>query len=179
MGPDFATQQTRIAGNLKCAWQSKTSQTSEKEYITVRCKDTKSYCGRRIDGTAVGGYAWTYSGFITTSPSARPSSPWTLGTNINEVEQELASGSTRMAKDRTWLRSTGQFFLHELMHTHIANGDDEPHIIDEYVVPTPEGEKHGTNDVKAQNSGRRRGNVLIADSTVLRVARWRKRLQYK
>lgn len=42
MGPDFASQQTRIAGNLKRVFQFKTSQTSDKTYITVSYKDTKS-----------------------------------------------------------------------------------------------------------------------------------------
>jgi len=35
------------------------------------------------------------------------------------------------------------------MHTRIANGADEPHIIDEYVNPIPKGEKPGTRDFKA------------------------------
>ncbi|PMD53955.1 uncharacterized protein K444DRAFT_699591 [Hyaloscypha bicolor E] len=55
----------------------------------------------------------------------------------------------KFATDMTWLQNTGQFFLHELMHTRIANGADEPHITDEYVAPIPEGEKPGTNDIKA------------------------------
>lgn len=153
MGPDFASQQTRIAGNLKRAWQFKTSQTSEKQYITVSCKDTKGLCGRKIEGKAVGGYAWTYSGwasyyyYITLCPTFFELE--TLNTKINVVEQELASGSTRMAKDMTWLTSSGQFLLHEMMHTRIADGGVEPHIIDEYVAPIPADEKHGTNDVKA------------------------------
>jgi hypothetical protein len=49
----------------------------------------------------------------------------------------------------TWLRTTGQFFLHEMMHTRIADGGVEPHIIDEYVVAIPAGEKPGANDIKA------------------------------
>jgi hypothetical protein len=36
-----------------------------------------------------------------------------------------------------------------MMHTRIADGGVELHIIDEYVVPIPDGEKPGTNDVKA------------------------------
>jgi hypothetical protein len=50
------------------------------------------------------------------------------------VEAELATGVTTMARDMTWLMTSGQFFLHEIMHTRIANGKDEPHIIDEWVV---------------------------------------------
>jgi hypothetical protein len=152
MGPDFASQQNRISGNLERAWQFKTDKTSEKEYITVSCKDTKNLCGRKIDGKAVGGYAWTYSGwvyyyhYITLCPAFF--SLDTLDKKLNDVEQELGSGSKRMATDMTWLRSTGQFFLHEMMHTRIASGN-EPHIIDEYVAKIPDGEKPGTNDVKA------------------------------
>ena len=152
MGPDFASQQSRISGNLKRAWQFKTDKTSEKEYITVSCKDTDNICGQKIDGKAVGGYAWTYEGwlynyyYITLCPTFFTLD--TLDKKLNDVEQELGRGNKRMATDMTWLRSTGQFFLHEMMHTKIANGG-EPHIIDEYVIKIPDGEKPGTNDVKA------------------------------
>ena len=46
IGRDFASQQTRIAGNFKRAWQFKTPATSTKEYITVSYKDTKNFCGK-------------------------------------------------------------------------------------------------------------------------------------
>lgn len=138
---------------MKRVWQFKTSKTSKKAYITVSCKDTKGYCGRTVEGKGVGGYAWTYSGYtgyyqyITLCPVFFGLD--TLDTKINEVEQELAKVSTTMAKDMTWLRSTGQYFLHEMMHTRIADGGVEPHITDEYVVPIPKGEEPGTNDVRA------------------------------
>lgn len=153
MGPDFASQQTRIAGNLKRVSQFKTSQTSEKAYITVSCNDTKKLCPKTIGGKGVGGYAWTYPGwfgyyyYITVCPVFFTID--TLSSKINDVQQELASGSTRMATDMTWLRTTGEVFLHELMHTRIADGGVEPHIVDEYVAPIPKGEVPGTNDVKA------------------------------
>ncbi len=54
-----------------------------------------------------------------------------------------------MAKDMIWLRSTGRFFLHEMMHTRIASGSVEPHIIDGYVAPIPGGENHDTNVLRA------------------------------
>ena len=153
MGPDFASQSARIAGNLKRAWQFKTSKTSDSAYITTSCTDTKNWCGKMIDGKAVGGYAWTYNGwwayytYITLCPTFFTLD--TLSSKINDVEQDLASGSTKMAKDMTWLRSTGQFFLHEMMNTRNAYGGVEPHIIDEYVAPIPSGESPGTNDIKA------------------------------
>ena len=153
IGPDFASQQTRIAGNLKRASQFKTSATSTKEYITVSCKDTKGFCGKKIGGKGVGGYAWTYSGwtayynYITLCP------PFflldTLATQLENVEKDLASGSTKLASDMTWLTSTGQFFLHEIMHTRIADGGVEPHITDEYVAPTPPDTKPDPSDVLA------------------------------
>jgi len=153
MGPDFASQQTRTAGNLKRVFQSKTSQTSDKMYITVSYKNINSICYQTIESKAVGGYAWTYNGwlayyhYITLCPTFFYLD--TLDTNINDVRQELASDSTRMAKDMTWLRSTGQFFLHEMMHTRIASGSVELYIIDEYVAPIPGGEIHDTNDLRA------------------------------
>lgn len=41
------------------------------------------------------------------------------------------------ASNMDWLKTSGQFFLHEMMHTRLATGADsvEPHIIDEYVSP--------------------------------------------
>jgi hypothetical protein len=35
-----------------------------------------------------------------------------------------------------------------MMHTRIADGGVEPHIIDEYVVAIPVGEKPVANDIK-------------------------------
>ena len=152
MGPDFASQQNRIAGNLKRAWQFKTSSTSEKEYITTSCKDTKNLCGRTIEGKGVGGYAWTYSGwfyyyhYITLCPTFFTLE--TLSDKVDEIEADLASGNTDKARDMRYLKNTGQFFLHEMMHTRIADGGVEPHIIDEYVIDL-KGEKPGMNDVRA------------------------------
>jgi len=104
MGPDYTSQQTRISGNFKRAWQFKTSQTSGNDYITVSYKDTKNYCNKIINGKAVGGYAWTYSGWLfyyhyITLWSAFFSLD-TLATKIGDVEKDLASGSTRMALPR-------------------------------------------------------------------------------
>lgn len=153
MGPDYASQQGRIAGNLKRVPQFKTGSTSNSAYITTSCKDTKNLCKLKINGKAVAGYAWTYNGwwayyhYITLCPPFFTLD--SLSKKIGEIEEDLASGSTTKAGDMRYLRSTGQFFLLEMMHTRIADGRVEPHIIDEYVVPIPAGEKPGTNDVKA------------------------------
>ena len=40
-------------------------------------------------------------------------------------------------------------FLHEMMHTRIADGEKEPHITDEYVDPIPDGELPGAGDKQA------------------------------
>ena len=152
MGPDFPTQQNRIAGNLKRAWQFKTGSTSAKEYITTSCKDTKGLCGRTIEGKSVGGYAWTYNGwfayyhYITLCPTFFTLE--TLSDKVEEIEADLASGKTEKASDMRYLSNTGQFFLHEMMHTRVADGGVEPHIIDEYVTDL-KGERPGTNDVRA------------------------------
>ena len=157
MGPDYASQQGRIAGNLKRAWQFKTDSTSDSAYITTSCKDTKNLCNLQIDGKGVGGYAWTYDGwwayyhYITLCPPFF--SLDSLSDKLDEIEGDLASGSTTKASDMRYLKSTGQFFLHEMMHTRIADGGVEPHIIDEYVVPIPAGEKPGTKDRKAYGPG--------------------------
>lgn len=140
MGSDWRAQQSRLSGNLKRVADFKTGKTSNKAYITVSCNDKDKLCPTKIPGKpqkGVGGYAWTYSGwfgyyhYITLCPTFFTMD--TLGTKINQVEQDLAKGSTKMAKDMEWLRSSGQMFLHEMMHTRIADGGVEPHITDEYV----------------------------------------------
>jgi hypothetical protein len=151
MGPDYSSQQARISGNLKRVANFKTSETSGRQYITVSCKDTKNLCNKKIDNKAVGGYAWTKRWvfdyyYITLCPVFFQLD--TLASKFEAVQQDIASGSTKMASDMVWLRTTGQFFLHEMMHTRLASGD-EPSIIDEYVAPIPSGESPGTNDVKA------------------------------
>jgi hypothetical protein len=153
MGPDFQQFQGRISGNLKRVFEFMTSPKSSGVYITMSCKDTKNYCGKKIDNKAVGGYAWTYSGwfgyyhYITLCPTFFTLE--TLDTKLQQVESDLASGSTKTATDMTWLRTTGQFFLHEIMHTRLADGGVEPHIIDEFVAPVDPGSPRFKNDVYA------------------------------
>jgi hypothetical protein len=140
LGPDYAQFQSRIGGNLNRVSLFENDNANSREYITVSCQDTKNQCGRLIDRKAVGGYGWSAQGwlgywyhYITLCPPFF--SLETLDTKLNDVEQELANGVTRMAKDMTWLRTTGQFLLHEMMHTRLADGGVEPHINDEYVNP--------------------------------------------
>ena len=144
MGPDFRAQTSRISGNLQRVRDFKTGRTSNKAYITVNCKDTKKKCGTKIPGKpqkGVGGYAWTYTGwwgyyhYITLCPLFFTIDD--LSTKLNMVEQELASGSTKMAKDMTWLNTRGSMFLHEMLHTRIADGGVEPWIRDQYVNDVP------------------------------------------
>jgi hypothetical protein len=138
MGPDYANFQGRITGNLKRAAAFKGTPGSS-ESITVSCKDEKMNCGKVIDRKAVGGYAWSkhYFGwgwyhYITLCPAYF--SLDSLDTKMSDVEDDLRRGSTTMATDMAWLRTTGQFFLHEMMHLQLVyNG--EPEIIDEYVAP--------------------------------------------
>ena len=61
MGPDWQSQQSRVSGNLQRASSFKTADNNE--YITVSCTDSKNWCGKKIDGKAVGGYAWSYHGW--------------------------------------------------------------------------------------------------------------------
>lgn len=138
MGPDYMAQKGRIAGNLQRVSEFKTPKTSSKAYITVSCKDTKNICSKEIGGKSVGGYAWTYDGwfgyyhYITLCPPFF--SLDSMNTKLADVEKDLSSHSTRSASDMQYLKTTGQFFLHEMMHTRVADGGKEPHIVDEGVV---------------------------------------------
>ena len=152
MGSDFASQQKRIAGNLNRVAGFKSDNTSPHQYITVSCKDTQNLCGTINGGKSVGGYAWsTHEGYwynyITVCPLFLQLDG--LSDKLSEVEEDLDRKSTKMAADMRYLKTSGQFFLHEMMHTRLADNGLEPHINDEYVAPIPKGERPGTNDVKA------------------------------
>lgn len=152
MGPDYPQYASRIAGNLKRAWQFKTDKTSTSEYITISCKDTENLCGKPQEGKAVGGYARTDSGwfgyyhYITLCDTFFTVD--SMDTKITEIEDDLRSGSKTKAGDMRYLKTTGQFLLHEMMHLRVANGADEPHIVDEYIG-VKHGERPGTNDKRA------------------------------
>lgn len=70
MGMDYENLASRVWSNLGRAGQFKTDATSESEYITMSCKDTKNLCGLKIEGKSVGGYAWTckLSPFLSSFP---------------------------------------------------------------------------------------------------------------
>lgn len=136
MGPDWPAYQSRISGNFGRIGKWKTSEQSE--YITVSCTDTKKQCGRRVgDNKSVGGYAWTYSGwrayyyYITLCPPFFTID--SLNHKMDDVRDALQRGDTRYATDMNWLRTTAQYFLHEMMHLRIANGKSEPHIGDQFI----------------------------------------------
>ena len=98
-------------------------------YITVSCKDTKKNCGRMIDGKAVGGYAWTSTGWFGYKYHYATLCPVfftleTLDTLFVERDKEVAGGDTSKVTDMDWMKSTGQFFLHEMMHTDLIG---QPH----------------------------------------------------
>ncbi|KAF2432275.1 hypothetical protein EJ08DRAFT_711039 [Tothia fuscella] len=138
MGPNWSEFQSRIAGNLKRLHEFKTDKTSKSTYITVSCVDSKNYCKKRLEGKAVGGYAWTTSGwwayyhYITMCEVFYAQD--TLYEKIAEVERDLAKGDTLQATDMRYLSTAGQFFLHEMTHTRLVY-DTEPEIIDENVNP--------------------------------------------
>jgi len=48
----------------------------------------------------------------------------TLDTQLQQREAELAAGDTSKVTDMRYLKSTGQFFLHEMMHTQLVG---QPH----------------------------------------------------
>ncbi|PVH93640.1 hypothetical protein DM02DRAFT_695367 [Periconia macrospinosa] len=111
--------------------------------IILSCKDTKNWCQIKVDGQALGGYAWTYDGwfgykyyYITMcEPFFRSDD---LEYKITQIEEELAKGETEKASTAEWQRNTGQMFLHEMMH---LNSTGQPHIEDVYVDPDASGKK--------------------------------------
>lgn len=84
MGSDWRLLKNRLVGNLRRAYEFKTPKTSKKRYIafdwplpraltntnlynsyiTVSCNDPKNWCNQRVEGKAVGGYAWEYDGWF-------------------------------------------------------------------------------------------------------------------
>jgi len=144
MGPDFSQFQGRIAGNFKRAAEFKTPSTSEKTYITVSCQDTKNYCKKKagLGSKVIGGYGWSHHGlfgwyhYITVCPPLLTLS--TMDEKLQEISEDLAKGDTRKASNMDYLKNSGQFFLHEMMHTRLVY-NEEPEIIDEVLNPN-EGE---------------------------------------
>lgn len=135
MGSDWAKYQSRISENFGRAGKWKLSDQSE--YITVSCTDTQNRCNEDHGDLAVGGYAWTYSGWLYYYHHITLCKPFftleSLNDKIDDVENALRSGNTRYATDMTWLRTTGQYFLHEMMHLRVTDGGEEPHIGDQIV----------------------------------------------
>ena len=130
MGPDWQSQTGRLTGNFQRAAAFQTTGSS-RQYITVSCTDTKGYCPRTIDSKGVGGYAWSYTGwfgyeyyYITLCPIFFGLDD--LNDRFADVENDISNGRTNTASDMAWLKSTGQFFLHEMMHLNLVSGK-EPH----------------------------------------------------
>ncbi|KAF2819124.1 hypothetical protein CC86DRAFT_432123 [Ophiobolus disseminans] len=101
------------------------------------CKDTKNYCPVKKDGKSVGGYAWTYDGwfgykyyYITMCNPFFQSDD--LMYKIDQIEEEMQREKFEKAQQAKWQKSTGQMFLHEMMH---LNSVGTPHINDEHVDP--------------------------------------------
>jgi hypothetical protein len=112
--------------NLKRASSFLTKKTFD---VILSCKDTKNYCPIQKDGKSVGGYAWTYDGwfgykyyYITMcQPFFRTDD---LMGKIDLIEKEMAQGNPQKAQEAVWQKSTGQMFLHEMMH---LNSVGDPH----------------------------------------------------
>jgi hypothetical protein len=45
---------------------------------------------------------------------------------FEQIEQGLASGETKYAREAEWQKNTGQYFLHEMMHLN-ATTTGQPH----------------------------------------------------
>ncbi|KAI9747701.1 MAG: hypothetical protein M4579_007409, partial [Chaenotheca gracillima] len=137
LGPDYISQQERIQNNIRRAADFKVKTNS---YITTSCKDTKNYCNIRRGGKAVGGYGWTYKGILGSYHYITLCPPFftveTLETQVKARREELARGDTSRVTDMRYLQTTGQYFLHEMMHTDLIG---KPHITDEKIGDGPRG----------------------------------------
>jgi hypothetical protein len=129
MGADYINEElnNRIYGNLNRVLSLKSSTASE--YVTLSCNDPEQRCNQKIgNGKIVGGYASTRSGwfgyyhYITFCPPFFTLS--NLDSKIEEARKDKA-----VATDMRYLRNTGQYFLHELMHLR-AIYNPEPKIED-------------------------------------------------
>ncbi|KAH0350013.1 hypothetical protein KCU81_g2830, partial [Aureobasidium melanogenum] len=141
MGAGYQAQANRISGNFKRVAEFKTSKTSSRAYITMSCKDPKNKCSMDMRGKTIGGYAWSVNGWFGWYNYIAFCPPFftldDLGEKLNLVEQGLASGNTKYARDMNWLGTTGSYFLHEMMHTRIATGGIEPDILDQQLKTDP------------------------------------------
>ncbi|KAF2793033.1 hypothetical protein K505DRAFT_350230 [Melanomma pulvis-pyrius CBS 109.77] len=133
IGPDYPTQQKRIAENLKRAAEFLTKKDFD---IILSCNDQKNTCSVNRDGKSVGGYVWTYKGWFR-YPDIVMCEPFfssdTLMYKIDQIEEELANGKLEKAQQAIGQKNVGMIFLHEMMH---LDSVGQPHIVDEHVDPS-------------------------------------------
>jgi hypothetical protein len=109
---------TQPSENFKRASEFST----KKEFdIILGCNDKKGTCGVKKDGKSVGGYAFTYNGWfgykyyyiVMCVPFWQSDD---LMYKTDQIEEELAKGNIEKANQAVWQKSSGQTFLHEMMH---------------------------------------------------------------
>ncbi|KAH7080719.1 hypothetical protein FB567DRAFT_448489 [Paraphoma chrysanthemicola] len=119
----------------------KTFSTKKTFDIIVSCKDTKNLCPVQKDGKSVGGYAFTYSGWLGYYYYITMCAPFfqtdDLMGKIDLIEKEMQEGNPQKAQQAVWQKSTGQMFLHEMMHLESVGNPKIKLIflIDELVNP--------------------------------------------
>ncbi|EQB57145.1 hypothetical protein CGLO_02782 [Colletotrichum gloeosporioides Cg-14] len=116
-GRQIATWRTYIGPDFAEAEEFKRKKSFD---IILSCKDTKDQCNTKIDGKAVGGYAWTTSWFgwkyqhVTLCPVFFELR--TLDDIFELLEDGLERGELKYAQEAEWQANTGQYLLHEIMH---------------------------------------------------------------
>ena len=136
IGSNWREYESRLKGNLGRASGFVNSKDNKKSYITITCQDPKGYCKRgRIEGKAVGGYAWDVDWtFWTYGHINMCDGYYTLpdvSGKIDELNGYRRDKATDKLQDMRYYQTMGQFLGHEMMHLR-STYNPEPKIIDVY-----------------------------------------------
>ncbi|KAF4497527.1 Metalloproteases (zincins), catalytic [Fusarium agapanthi] len=131
VGPDYSEQQDRMLNNLK---RVSDFRHSKKFDIIVTCNDPRHQCPIKVGDKQVGGYGWTYRGWMGQYHNIALCKSFFTVPDLEEktefIEEQIQNGNTKYAQEAIWQKNMGQYFLHEMMH---LDSVGKPHVKDELV----------------------------------------------
>jgi hypothetical protein len=119
MGSDWFDFEERIRGNIGRASKF-LNNGGTSNYITTTCQDPKKYCNKRIQGKAIGGYAWNYKGWTGTYGYIHMCDPYFTLDDVagltNNINYWKKVEDVDKLSNMEWYQTSAQFIVHEMMH---------------------------------------------------------------
>jgi hypothetical protein len=157
MGADWGDYEERIKGNIERG-SNFVNNGKTSNYITVTCRDPKSYCKKDpINGKQIGGYAWNYKGWTGTYGYISMCDPYfTLNDfagTLDKINHWKETGQLSNLYQMENYQTSGQFIVHEMMHLY-STYYPEPPITDETLrVVGPRTYAYGPKQVRRLAKG--------------------------